>query len=94
MKATSECKVGPILSKGELAEAFVCAIREQNTDANIIDGGAYYRVEVPSHCIITKEVVEKYAKKAISFPMDLELVMPSFTGLLCFQEDSVTWSSQ
>ena len=94
MKATGECKVGPILSKDELAEAFVCAIREQNTDANIIDGGAYYRVEVPSHCTITKEVVEKYAKKSISFPMDLELVMPSFTGSLCFKEDSVTWSSQ
>ena len=94
MNLSTVSGVGPILSKGELAEAFVCAIREQNTDVNIIDGGAYYRVEVPSHCRITKEDVEKYAKKSISFPMDLESVMPSFTGLLTFEEDSVTWSSQ
>ena len=94
MNLSTVSGVGPVLSKGELAEAFVCAIREQNASAHIIDGGAYYRVEVYPRCIITKETVEKYAKKSISFPMDLESVMPSFTGLLAFEEDSVTWSSQ
>jgi len=88
-----EAKVGPILTKDELAEAFVSAIREQNVGANIIDRGAYYRVEVPHTCKVTKGIVEKYAKRPISFPVDLEIVMPSFTGLLSLQEDSAIWSS-
>src|SRR4051812_25634959 len=87
-------RVGPILTKDKLAEAFLSAIREENADVNIIDGGSYYRVESASGCSVTKKRVEKYARHPIQFTMDLELVTPSFTGLLLCEEERVTWSPQ
>lgn len=86
--------VGPILTKGELTEALVSAIRELNPTTRVTDRGAYYRIETEKRCVLTKECVERFAKKPVRLTTDLEPVMPSFAGRIHFSDDEVTWSDE
>jgi hypothetical protein len=85
--------VGPVLSKCRRAEAVVAAIREQNQRAEVIDRGAYLRVEVPARCTVTRQAIEKHTGEPFVFPSDLEMIMPSFKGRLSLTEDMAEWSS-
>ena len=85
--------VGPILTKGDLGDALMLAILELNPGVKIEDRGAYYRVENSGSCRLTKTCAEKHAKRSVTFPRDLEAVMPSFTGLLQVDDEKVYWSS-
>jgi len=83
--------VGPVLSKGRRAEAVIAAIRELNELAEIIDRGAYLRVQVPGRCTVTRQAIEKHAGEPFVLPSDLEMIMPSFTGRLSLTEDVAEW---
>ena len=83
--------VGPVLSKCRRADAVVAAIRELNERAEIIDRGAYLRVQVPSRCTVTRQAIEKHAGEPFVFPSDLEMIMPSFKGRLSLTEDVAVW---
>jgi toluene monooxygenase system protein D len=86
-----KANVGPVLSKGRRAEAVIAAIRELNEHAEIIDRGAYLRVQVPSRCTVTRQAIEKHAGEPFVFPSDLEMIMPSFAGRLSLTEDVAEW---
>jgi hypothetical protein len=83
--------VGPVLSKGRRTEAVIAAIRELNERAEIVDRGAYLRVQVPSRCTVTRQAIERHAGEPFVFPSDLEMIMPSFKGRLVLTDDVAEW---
>jgi toluene monooxygenase system protein D len=84
-------RVGPILQSAPLAAAIVSAIEQDNKDVVVRDEGAYIRVEAPRICRLQRATLEAAAGEAISFPGDLEVLMPAFAGSLQLTEDSAIW---
>ena len=78
---TNQNKVGPVLSAGEIADAAIEAIYEDNPDKDVTvhDHQAYIRVETDTVCFIQRETME--AKLGRPFQMqELETVLSSFAG--------------
>jgi hypothetical protein len=84
--------VGPVLEAGEVGRAIVQAITMRHADAKIIDRGAYLRVSVPGRCVVRRADLEAVLGRPVSFPSELERVMPSFKGTLAIHVDEVVWS--
>jgi hypothetical protein len=87
-------KVGPVLEAGDVAQAIIAAIRELNTNVEVIDRGAYLRVLVPHRCVLTRAAVVDVSGSDFELPADLELVMPSFQGRLTMSEEQAVWSHE
>jgi MmoB/DmpM family len=86
-------RVGPVFSRGPVAEALVAAIRASNPDAEVIDRGAYLRVLVPGRCRLVRADVEHQLGRPFHLPGDLEEVMPSFKGALVIDDREVFWTT-
>jgi toluene monooxygenase system protein D len=83
--------VGPVVQPTQLGRAVVAAIQAQNADVVVQDEGAYIRVNTPRVCRLSKGEIELQLGQAIRFPGDLEVAMPSFSGLLDMTETEATW---
>jgi toluene monooxygenase system protein D len=90
--ASEPKRVGPVLVKGEAADAVIAAICELNRDVVLIDRGAYLRVEAWGRCHVSRDCIETHARRPFSLPGDLEAIMPSFRGRMWITEDQVVWS--
>ena len=84
--------VGPVVLASETGRAFVAAIREQNNHVEVQDRGAYLRVLVRGHCVVTRQAVERILGRPFRLPSDLELIMPSFNGSFSVSEDQAAWT--
>jgi toluene monooxygenase system protein D len=85
--------VGPVLQVGPVADSVIAAIRELNTDVEIVDRGSYLRVLCPRRCRVTRAAVERHRGAAFRLPVDLESVMSSFKGRLSISEDEACWDA-
>jgi len=85
--------VGPVLRSGITADAIIAAIRELNEGVTVLDRGSYLRVGARRQCIVTRAAIEAHLGRPFRLPVDLEPVMPSFSGHLAISEDEVRWSS-
>ena len=83
--------VGPVLEASDAGRAIVAAIRALNAGVRIQDRGAYLRVSVPGRCVVTRQAIEAELGRALEWPRALELVMPSFQGLLSLGDESAEW---
>jgi toluene monooxygenase system protein D len=83
--------VGPVLQVGVLSEAIVSAIRDLNSDVEVIDRGGYLRVLVPHRCVVTRSAIEKRLGRSVRFPGELETVMSAFKGALKLTADEAVW---
>src|SRR6516225_7076548 len=83
--------VGPVLQSAPLAAAIVRAIEQDNDDVVVRDEGAYIRVEAPRVCRLRRTTLEAVIGETISFPGDLEVLMPAFAGSLQLTEDGAIW---
>lgn len=83
--------VGPVLQMGVLSEAIVAAIRDLNSDVEVIDRGGYLRVLVPHRCVLTRSGIEKHLGRSVRFPGELETVMAAFKGTLKLTGDEAVW---
>ncbi|MGH3555960.1 MAG: MmoB/DmpM family protein [Mycobacterium sp.] len=73
--------VGPIIRSGELADAIIDAVEEDNpdTDVLVVDRDSYVRIHTVGRCRLTRVSLEKYLGRP--FPLvDLEIDMPSWKG--------------
>jgi MmoB/DmpM family len=88
----SENAVGPILRAGEIAEAAIGAIAEDNPDkeVSVVDRGDYVRIHTDGHCRLTQATLEKHLGRAYDLPM-LEIEMPSFSGRLRTRWNEYVW---
>ncbi len=74
-------KVGPVLMTGEIADAAIDALDEDNPgkEFNIQDHEAYIRVETDDDCIIRRETMEKILGRPFIM-QELEMVLSTFAG--------------
>jgi hypothetical protein len=86
-------RVGPVLEAGDVAQAIVDAIEEENESVTVQDRGAYWRVGVPLRCHVSRAAIERRLGRPFRLPGDLERVMPSFKGRLAIGDDAVSWEA-
>ncbi len=74
-------KVGPVLMTGEIADAAIEALDEDNPgkEFNIQDHEAYIRVETDDDCIIRRETMENILGRPFIM-QELEMVLSTFAG--------------
>jgi toluene monooxygenase system protein D len=83
-------KVGPVLRAGELADAIVEAMIEDNPGRRIevLDKRAYLRVEVEGECIVRRATIEKMVGRPFRL-QEIETVLGSFAGQIETTEETV-----
>ena len=87
-----ENSVGPILRSGEIADAAIGAIQEDNPgkQVTVVDRGDYVRIHTEGRCRLTKSTFEKHLGRTYDLPM-LEIEMPSFAGRLRTRWNEYLW---
>ena len=73
--------VGPVLRAGEVADAVVEAIQEDNPDKDFVIENriAYVRVETEGECFIRQETLSEMLGRPITMP-EVEINLTSFAG--------------
>ena len=87
--------VGPVLRVGDLADAVVHAIEEDNPgkQVRIVDRGDYVRIHTERTCRLTRQTLERLLGHAYDLRL-LEIDMPSFSGRLKTRGDEYVWFYQ
>jgi hypothetical protein len=86
-------RVGPVLAKGQRADAVVAAIRAENSNVEVLDRGSYLRVSVAGRCRLTRTAVEEILGEPFELPADLEAIMPSFAGKISIDDAEAIWTA-
>ena len=86
--------VGPVLLKSARSEPVLAALRRRNPQVRFVDRGAYVRVLNDSVCELWRSDVESESGCPFRLPGDLELLMPSFSGVLQFAGNVVRWTER
>ena len=73
--------VGPVLRAGEVADAVVEAIKEDNPDKEFVIENriAYVRVETEGECFIRQDTLSEMLGRPITMP-EVEINLTSFAG--------------
>jgi len=73
--------VGPVLRRGEIAEAVAAAAEEDNPGKGIVveEHASYMRVQAENECIVRRITIEKLLGRPFQM-QELELAMSSFAG--------------
>ncbi len=88
----SEEGVGPILRFGEIADAAIDAIADDNPGKKVfvVDRGDYLRINTLHECRLTRSSLEKHLGRDYSL-VRLEIEMPSFSGLIRTSDTEFVW---
>jgi len=83
-------KVGPVLMTGEIADAAIEALEEDNPGKTfeIQDHEAYMRVQTDNECIIRRETMAKILSRPFVM-QELEVVLSTFAGRIDLTADYV-----
>jgi toluene monooxygenase system protein D len=84
--------VGPIFRSGEIAEAAIGAIAEDNpgTKVFVVDRGDYIRVHTEHNCVLRRATMEKHLGRDYEL-CRLEIEMPSFAGRIRTSVNEYSW---
>jgi len=84
--------VGPILRAGEIAEAVIDAVEEDNPgrDVLVTDRGDYLHIHTLNDCRLTKASLERHLGRAYDLTR-LEIEMPSFAGRMQTTDSEYRW---
>jgi toluene monooxygenase system protein D len=84
--------VGPVLRMSEGVEAIIAAIEEDpGTEIEVIDRGAYVRIQAEQRLKVTRASIEKYLGRAFEM-RQLEPMMSAFAGRIDTTSDAILWS--
>ena len=88
--SASKNLVGPVIQAGEIAEAVVAAVREDNPgkEVHVSDRGSYMRIEVDLECVIRRETLERELGRPFRMS-ELEVNMPAFVGQIETASDHI-----
>jgi len=80
--------VGPVLRAGEMADAVIQALEEDNPGKEFVvqDHVAYLRIETENECVIRRETLERALGRPFRMP-ELELNLTSFAGRIETTDD-------
>ncbi|MGD9764815.1 MAG: MmoB/DmpM family protein [Candidatus Binatia bacterium] len=82
--------VGPVLRRGELAEAVAEAVRDDNPgkEVYIEEHASYVRIHTEDECIIRRETVEHMLGRRFEM-QEIELNMSAFSGQIETGDDYI-----
>jgi toluene monooxygenase system protein D len=83
---------GPVLRAGELTEALIEALKQDNAgkELTIADHGGYVRVEGPGGLILNRATAEEMLGRPFAM-QELEIHMSGFSGKISMTSESVRW---
>jgi toluene monooxygenase system protein D len=86
--------VGPVLRMGDEVEQVIAAIEDDNpdTDIEVIDRGAYVRVQGEDQITVTQETLRRYLGADYEI-RSFEKIMTAFSGRAITASDAITWQS-
>ena len=86
--------VGPVLRMGDEVEPIIAAIEDDNPDADIevIDRGAYVRVQGEDRITVTQETLRRYLGADYEI-RSFGAIMSAFSGKVINTSDAITWQS-
>lgn len=84
--------VGPVIRAGDLAEAVIDAVTEDNPDkqVHIFERGDYVRIHTERDCRLTRASIERSLGRGFNLAL-LEADMPSFKGRMVSSTDEMRW---
>lgn len=87
--------VGPVMKKGDMADAVIEAIYENNSGRkiNIEEHASYFRIQVQGECLVILDTVREMLGSDIVFS-DIEACMPSFEGFIRVETDQVRFLAE
>lgn len=87
-----ENPVGPILRMGDDVELVIDAIREDNpnTYIEVIDRGAYVRVQADNYLRITEATLQQHLGTGFQI-RSLEQMLTAFAGRIQTASDQIEW---
>ena len=87
--------VGPVLRAGEVADAVVEALQEDNPgkEFTVEDRVAYVRVETEGECVVRAETVAKVLGRPFKIA-ELEVNLSSFSGRIETSDDTMRFYFQ
>ena len=82
--------VGPVIKNGEVGEAVVEAVYEDNEGRKIEieEHASYFRIKVEKECVIRFETVSDMLGRDVS-RADIEANMPSMEGFICVEANQI-----
>lgn len=82
--------VGPVLRAGEMADAVIQAMQEDNPGKEFViqDHLAYVRIETEGECIVRRETLERALGRPFQMP-ELEVNLTSFSGRIETTDDTM-----
>jgi toluene monooxygenase system protein D len=86
--------VGPVLRMGDEVELIIAAIEDDNpgTELEVIDRGAYVRVQGEDQITVTQETLRRYLGADYEI-RSFEGIMSAFSGRAITTSDSITWEA-
>lgn len=86
--------VGPVMRKGDLADAVVEAIHADNSGRKIVveEHASYLRIQVEGECLLRVDTVSEMLGSDI-ICSDIEAEMPSFEGFIRAGTDGIRFLS-
>jgi toluene monooxygenase system protein D len=87
--------VGPVMKKGDMGDAVVEAIYENNSGRKIVieEHASYFRIQVQGECLLKLDTVREMYGSDIIFS-DIEACMPSFEGFIRVETDQVRFLAE
>jgi len=84
--------VGPVMRSGEIAEAVIDAVAEDNPgrDVYVTDRGDYIHIHTLMDCRLTRESLERNLGREYDLAR-LEIEMPSFAGRMQTNDREYHW---
>jgi hypothetical protein len=87
--------VGPVMHAGEIGEAVIDAIHEDNEGRKIEveEHASYYRVKVEGECLIRFATVTEMLGREVML-RDIEANMPAFEGFIRIETEQMRFLSK
>ena len=87
--------VGPIMNKGEMGDAVLEAIYEDNSERKVVveEHASYFRIKVEEECLIRMATVSDMLGSEVIFS-DIEASMPSFEGFIRVETSQIRFLSK
>lgn len=92
---TKERFVGPVIKAGEIGEAIIEAIHEDNTgrEIEVEEHASYFRIKVQGECVIRFATVSDMLGREAT-RSDIEANMPALEGFIRVTSDEMRFLSE
>jgi len=91
-ETTTSMMAGPLLRAGEVTDALIEALQEDNPgkELRVRDASGYVRVEGPGGLILNRKTIEEMLGRPFSM-QEIEIHMTGFSGKIEMTAETIRW---